>query len=98
MQLYSLGRNPSVFPRPELYDPQRWLKRGSSTRLPHLAFGFGARQCLGRRVAETESLLLLHHVSSLSPAAGGGGGGVPGGGAACGAGRLEAGRLGRQES
>ncbi|XP_024428096.1 cytochrome P450 11B1, mitochondrial-like isoform X1 [Desmodus rotundus] len=62
VQLYSLGRNPSVFPRPELYDPQRWLKRGSSTRLPHLAFGFGARQCLGRRVAETESLLLLHHV------------------------------------
>lgn len=62
MQLYHLGRNPSVFPRPELYHPQRWLNRGSSTRFPHLAFGFGPRQCLGRRLAETEMLFLLHHV------------------------------------
>ncbi|KAM7075758.1 cytochrome P450 11B2, mitochondrial isoform 3-T3 [Molossus nigricans] len=62
VQLYPLGRNPSVFPRPELYHPQRWLNRGSNTRFPHLAFGFGPRQCLGRRLAETEMLLLLHHV------------------------------------
>uniref|UniRef100_A0A667HTA9 steroid 11beta-monooxygenase n=1 Tax=Lynx canadensis TaxID=61383 RepID=A0A667HTA9_LYNCA len=63
VQLYSLGRNPSVFERPECYHPQRWLdNRGSGTRYPHLAFGFGLRQCLGRRLAETEMLLLLHHV------------------------------------
>ncbi|GAB5584286.1 cytochrome P450 11B1 [Prionailurus iriomotensis] len=63
VQLYSLGRNPSVFERPECYHPQRWLdNRGSGTRYPHLAFGFGLRQCLGRRLAEAEMLLLLHHV------------------------------------
>ena len=62
--LYSLGRNPAVFARPESYHPQRWLDRqGSGSRFPHLAFGFGMRQCLGRRVAEVEMLLLLHHVS-----------------------------------
>ncbi|XP_040091350.1 cytochrome P450 11B1, mitochondrial-like isoform X2 [Oryx dammah] len=61
--LYSLGRNPAVFARPESYHPQRWLDhRGSGSRFPHLAFGFGIRQCLGRRVAEVEMLLLLHHV------------------------------------
>ncbi|XP_022358115.1 cytochrome P450 11B1, mitochondrial-like isoform X1 [Enhydra lutris kenyoni] len=61
--LYSLGRNPSVFPRPERYHPRRWLdSRSSGTRSPSLAFGFGLRQCLGRRLAETEMLLLLHHV------------------------------------
>ncbi|KAF0871621.1 cytochrome P450 11B1, mitochondrial-like, partial [Crocuta crocuta] len=61
--LYSLGRNPSVFERPERYHPQRWLdNKGSGTRHPHLAFGFGLRQCLGRRLAEAEMLLLLHHV------------------------------------
>ncbi|XP_043339572.1 cytochrome P450 11B1, mitochondrial isoform X3 [Cervus canadensis] len=61
--LYSLGRNPAVFARPESYHPQRWLDcRGSGSRFPHLAFGFGMRQCLGRRVAEVEMLLLLHHV------------------------------------
>nr|XP_044999494.1 cytochrome P450 11B3, mitochondrial-like [Jaculus jaculus] len=58
--LYSLGRNPDVFPRPERYEPQRWLD--GRLRFQHLAFGFGMRQCLGRRLAEVEVLLLLHHV------------------------------------
>lgn len=42
--------------------PQRWLERKRSFQ--HLAFGFGMRQCLGRRLAEVEMLLLLHHVST----------------------------------
>lgn len=72
VQLYCLGRNPAVFTRPERYHPQRWLdNRGSGIRAPNLAFGFGPRQCLGRRLAETEMLLLLHHVSDLGGAAGG---------------------------
>ena len=61
---YSMGRNPTVFARPESYNSQRWLDRqGSGSRFPHLAFGFGMHQCLGRHVAEVEMLLLLHHVS-----------------------------------
>nr|XP_021515321.1 cytochrome P450 11B2, mitochondrial isoform X2 [Meriones unguiculatus] len=58
--LYSMGRNPAVFPRPERYMPQRWLERKRTFQ--HLAFGFGVRQCLGRRLAEVEMLLLLHHI------------------------------------
>uniref|UniRef100_A0A2I3HAW5 Cytochrome P450 family 11 subfamily B member 2 n=1 Tax=Nomascus leucogenys TaxID=61853 RepID=A0A2I3HAW5_NOMLE len=61
--LYSLGRNPALFPRPERYNPQRWLDiRGSGRNFYHVPFGFGMRQCLGRRLAEAEMLLLLHHV------------------------------------
>ncbi|CAH6791018.1 Cyp11b3 [Phodopus roborovskii] len=60
MNVYSMGRNPAVFPRPECYMPQRWLVRKSSFQ--HLAFGFGVRQCLGKRLAQVEMLLLLHHV------------------------------------
>ncbi|XP_052017125.1 cytochrome P450 11B1, mitochondrial-like isoform X2 [Apodemus sylvaticus] len=60
MNLYSMGRNPAVFPRPERYMPQRWLERKKTFQ--HLAFGFGVRQCLGRRLAEVEMLLLLHHM------------------------------------
>ncbi|XP_036354083.2 cytochrome P450 11B2, mitochondrial-like [Ochotona princeps] len=60
--LYSLGRNPAVFPRPERYYPQRWLLRGPGRTFQHVAFGFGVRQCLGRRLAEVEMLLLMHHV------------------------------------
>ncbi|ELW63423.1 Cytochrome P450 11B2, mitochondrial [Tupaia chinensis] len=63
VSLYSLGRNAALFPRPEHYDPQRWLHpRDPSRSFHHLAFGFGMRQCLGRRLAEAEMLLLLHHV------------------------------------
>ncbi|XP_008581399.1 PREDICTED: cytochrome P450 11B2, mitochondrial-like [Galeopterus variegatus] len=61
--LYALGRNPALFPRPERYNPQRWIEsRVPSRSFHHLAFGFGMRQCLGRRLAEVEMLLLLHHV------------------------------------
>ncbi|XP_047417735.1 cytochrome P450 11B2, mitochondrial-like isoform X1 [Sciurus carolinensis] len=60
LYLYSMGRNPALFPSPECYNPQRWLDSRQSFR--HLAFGFGVRQCLGRRLAEVEMLLLLHHV------------------------------------
>lgn len=63
MYLYSLGRNPAVFPRPERYHPQRWLHRDPGRTFQHVAFGFGVRQCLGRRLAEVEMLLLMHHVS-----------------------------------
>ncbi|KAM6171847.1 LOW QUALITY PROTEIN: cytochrome P450 11B1, mitochondrial-like [Erethizon dorsatum] len=58
--LYSMGRNPAVFLSPEQYNPQRWLD--SRKNFQHLAFGFGVRQCLGRRLVEVEMLLLLHHV------------------------------------
>ncbi|CAO2636496.1 Cytochrome P450 11B2, mitochondrial [Lemmus lemmus] len=60
MCLYSLSRNPSVFPRPECYMPQRWLERKRSFQ--HLSFGFGVCQCLGKCLAQVEMLLLLHHV------------------------------------
>ena len=61
-----------MFARPERYHPQRWLdSRASGARFPHLAFGFGVRQCLGRRLAEAEMLLLLHHVSAPGRGLGG---------------------------
>ncbi|XP_020850636.1 cytochrome P450 11B2, mitochondrial isoform X2 [Phascolarctos cinereus] len=66
--LYCTGRSPEVFVRPELYDPTRWLAPTSDSgnnqvsNFRFVFFGFGIRQCIGRRVAETEMLLFLHHV------------------------------------
>ncbi|KAM8811115.1 cytochrome P450 11B, mitochondrial-like [Eudromia elegans] len=61
VSLYAMGRSPAVFAAPERYEPARWLRQG-----PHgfraLAFGFGARQCIGRRLAEAEMLLFLAHM------------------------------------
>uniref|UniRef100_A0A8C8VGP5 Cholesterol side-chain cleavage enzyme, mitochondrial n=1 Tax=Pelusios castaneus TaxID=367368 RepID=A0A8C8VGP5_9SAUR len=59
--IYALGRDPKFFPKPELFDPQRWLKT-DSTYFRGLSFGFGPRQCLGRRIAELEMQLFLIHM------------------------------------
>lgn len=56
-----MGRNADVFPSPEKFSPERWLG-GEATHFRNLAFGFGPRQCLGRRVAEVEMHLFLVHV------------------------------------
>ncbi|KAM3870379.1 cholesterol side-chain cleavage enzyme, mitochondrial-like [Diretmus argenteus] len=59
--LYAMGREPKVFSRPEQYRPSRWL-RTTNQYFRSLGFGFGPRQCLGRRIAETEMQLFLIHM------------------------------------
>uniref|UniRef100_H3AS27 Cholesterol side-chain cleavage enzyme, mitochondrial n=1 Tax=Latimeria chalumnae TaxID=7897 RepID=H3AS27_LATCH len=58
--LYAMGRNPDVFHKPEKYDPERWVI--GDNHFKGLGFGFGPRQCLGRRIAETEMQLFLIHI------------------------------------
>ncbi|XP_041798102.1 cytochrome P450 11B, mitochondrial [Chelmon rostratus] len=67
--LYPLGRSAEVFEDPQRFDPGRWGgssraegHRGEGTGFRSLAFGFGARQCVGRRIAENEMQLLLMHL------------------------------------
>ncbi|XP_074842552.1 cytochrome P450 11B, mitochondrial-like isoform X2 [Carettochelys insculpta] len=59
--LYAMGRSPEVFSSPERYDPTRWLSK-EDNNFKALAFGFGARQCIGRRLAEAEMMLFVMHV------------------------------------
>nr|KAF6494450.1 cytochrome P450 family 27 subfamily A member 1 [Rousettus aegyptiacus] len=61
---YVLSRDPSIFPEPESFYPQRWLKsEPDNLRAQHpfgsVPFGYGIRGCLGRRIAELEMQLLL---------------------------------------
>ncbi|XP_054478455.1 cytochrome P450 11B, mitochondrial [Anoplopoma fimbria] len=67
--LYPLGRSAEVFNDPQRFDPGRWAsgredgQRGDGAGgFRSLAFGFGARQCVGRRIAENEMQLLLMHI------------------------------------
>ena len=84
--LYPLGRSDEVFQDPKRFDPGRWGSRaegggastqggGGGTAFRSLAFGFGARQCVGRRIAENEMQLVLMHVREGRERGGGGGGG-----------------------
>ncbi|XP_074862838.1 cholesterol side-chain cleavage enzyme, mitochondrial [Carettochelys insculpta] len=59
--IHAMGRDPNFFNKPELFDPERWLKM-DSTYFRGLGFGFGPRQCLGRRIAELEMQLFLVHM------------------------------------
>ncbi|ELK03497.1 Cholesterol side-chain cleavage enzyme, mitochondrial [Pteropus alecto] len=60
---YTLGRDPNFFLNPSKFDPTRWLgKNKDLTHFRHLAFGWGIRQCVGRRIAEVEMTLFLIHI------------------------------------
>lgn len=58
-----------MFEEPQRFDPGRWVSsrdeghKVEGMGFRSLAFGFGARQCVGRRIAENEMQLLLMHVS-----------------------------------
>ncbi|KAK2844648.1 hypothetical protein Q5P01_011307 [Channa striata] len=63
--LYPLGRSAEVFEDPQRFNPERWDREKGKTAegsgFRNMAFGFGARQCVGRRIAENEIQLLLMH-------------------------------------
>ncbi|XP_060776876.1 cytochrome P450 11B, mitochondrial isoform X1 [Neoarius graeffei] len=75
--LYPLGRSRDVFQDPLTFDPGRWAgaeagegraknevtaETTSGAGFRSLAFGFGPRQCVGRRIAENEMQLFLLHI------------------------------------
>ncbi|XP_053450462.1 cholesterol side-chain cleavage enzyme, mitochondrial [Nycticebus coucang] len=60
---YALGREPKFFHNPENFDPTRWLSKDKNiTHFRNLGFGWGVRQCLGRRIAEVEMTTFLIHM------------------------------------
>ncbi|XP_006866552.1 PREDICTED: cholesterol side-chain cleavage enzyme, mitochondrial-like [Chrysochloris asiatica] len=60
---FAMGRDPTIFSNPESFDPTRWLSKDKGiTYFRSLGFGWGARQCVGRRIAELEMTLFLIHM------------------------------------
>jgi cytochrome P450 len=61
MSQWVMHRDPRFFERPEAFEPDRWLGEAAPD-IPAGAFfpfGSGPRQCVGRRFAMMESVLLL---------------------------------------
>ncbi|XP_006153441.1 cholesterol side-chain cleavage enzyme, mitochondrial [Tupaia chinensis] len=56
---YAMGREPSIFFNPRNFDPTRWLSKDkNSIHFQSLGFGWGLRQCLGRRIVGTAFSLI----------------------------------------
>jgi len=74
-----IHRNPNLWPRPEIFNPRRFLDGGLSSTRPRLAwcpFGAGQRSCIGKHLAMLELKHILaavlrnfdpHVISSMQP-------------------------------
>jgi len=63
---YNMGRDESIFPNANSFVPERWLRENKEENDIHpyssLPFSYGARSCIGRRVAEAEIQVFLAQV------------------------------------
>ncbi|WP_372444763.1 cytochrome P450 [Streptomyces coffeae] len=63
---YLTHRDPSLWPEPERFDPERFIARDedrrSSRHGAYIPFGLGARACLGAQFAMRETTVLLEHL------------------------------------
>ncbi|XP_076285655.1 putative cytochrome P450 6a14 [Lasioglossum baleicum] len=55
--VYGIHHDPDIYVKPEVFDPERFIDNGISTRHPmaFLAFGDGPRNCIGARFAFYQS-------------------------------------------
>ena len=57
---FTAHRDPTIFPDPETYNPERWLGEAGKDLGPYyIAFSAGARGCIGRNIAYLEQTVLL---------------------------------------
>ncbi|XP_012936526.1 cytochrome P450 3A56 [Aplysia californica] len=64
--IYKILRDPEYWPEPEKFDPDRFSAENKANHDPvaFLAFGFGPRQCVGKRLALMEVKVALCHILS----------------------------------
>ncbi|KAK5656798.1 hypothetical protein OQA88_4346 [Cercophora sp. LCS_1] len=60
-QVYSLHRDPRIFPDPERFDPDRWVNPTKEMKDSFMPFGGGSRICIGMHLARMELRLATAH-------------------------------------
>ncbi|KAK0201132.1 cytochrome P450 [Desarmillaria ectypa] len=57
--VWSVGRDPAVFPDPETFNPQRWIAEDGTLRddIRSYPFGFGRRVCPGQYIATASTYI-----------------------------------------
>ena len=62
-QMYSLHLNPTVFPQPLEFKPERWLDPSSEMTRDLIPFGIGTRQCIARNLATVELFMAVQRIA-----------------------------------
>lgn len=73
---FVVHRQGSLWPRPDTFDPDRWLASERPRPGTYLPFGLGARMCIGRDVALVEGTTILATLLRHARIDGAGGGSV----------------------
>ncbi|RJE27123.1 Cytochrome p450 [Aspergillus sclerotialis] len=61
--VFSVHHNPTYYPNPFRFDPDRWLTDGSrETRAAFMPFSIGTRSCIGKGLAQAEILVTLANI------------------------------------
>ncbi|KAF1350640.1 sterigmatocystin biosynthesis P450 monooxygenase [Delphinella strobiligena] len=68
-QAYSMHRDPSIFPDPETFNPDRWLDATQAMRDAYSPFGAGSRVCLGIHLAMLELCMVTFKFLKQCPTA-----------------------------
>ncbi|MEE1788728.1 cytochrome P450 [Streptomyces sp. SP17BM10] len=61
---YLLHRRADLFPRPDRFDPDRWLDTARPTLGTYAPFGAGARRCIGDAFGTTEAVLAIATIAA----------------------------------
>ncbi|MEU3573087.1 cytochrome P450 [Kitasatospora sp. NPDC036755] len=61
---YLLHRRADLFPRPDRFDPDRWLTTARPAPGTYTPFGLGARRCIGDAFATTEAVLAIATIAA----------------------------------
>ncbi|KZL68265.1 cytochrome p450 [Colletotrichum incanum] len=66
-QAWTMHRKPEIFPRPEVFHPERWNQPTKAMKDAFMPFGGGSRVCIGLRLARMEMRLAVAHFFRAFP-------------------------------
>ncbi|CAI7669989.1 unnamed protein product [Penicillium palitans] len=62
---WSFNNDPTIYPNPRDFEPERFLSKPGALEPGDVSFGFGRRVCPGRLIGETSIFLIIAHILAI---------------------------------